>query len=206
MRAPRAEVRAGETSGRETTGIVDVSRGGVRNRDCWSAFAQADASSASAVASTGHEREHPAVTIPTIRPAAQAIRPLAAGARARKHARQVHRRGGRPARVGLDRRRSGPTPEHQVLDEAAVAALSRCPFHAGTDESGQPAGAHITVTYHGCWTPRGRSDHATLIGITRPRSAGPAFVAASPPRPCHWSSSTRHCARPVARLPSFTWP
>ena len=42
---------------------------------------------------------------------------------------------------------SGPTVEHKLLDDAAVAALSRCPIRAGTDESGQPAGAEITVTY-----------------------------------------------------------
>ena len=42
---------------------------------------------------------------------------------------------------------SGTTPEHQLLDEAALAALSRCPFSAGVDESGRPIGAEITVTY-----------------------------------------------------------
>ena len=42
---------------------------------------------------------------------------------------------------------SGSTPEHQLLDEAAVAALSRCPFSAGTDESGKAVGADIIVSY-----------------------------------------------------------
>ena len=42
---------------------------------------------------------------------------------------------------------SGSTPEHQLLDEAAVEALSRCPFRAGTDESGKAVGAEINVWY-----------------------------------------------------------
>ena len=42
---------------------------------------------------------------------------------------------------------SGSTPEHQLLDEAAVTALSRCPFRAGTDESGKAVGAEINVSY-----------------------------------------------------------
>ena len=80
-------------------------------------------------------------------------------------------------------------------DERHLGAIPEMPDTSGTD----PALATSPIAAR-------RQRHATLIGITRPRSAGPAWVAASPPRPCHLSSSTRHCARPVARLPSFTWP
>ena len=114
-----------------------------------SAFAQAAASSASAVASTSATmREHPAVIYPND-PACRPSYP-AASLRARAQ-------GSTSVRfiVGADGRlvsarivgASGSTPEHQVLDEAALAALSRCPFRAGTNESGQPISADITVTY-----------------------------------------------------------
>ncbi len=42
---------------------------------------------------------------------------------------------------------SGQTPEHQLLDQAAVEALSRCPFVAGVGASGKPVASQIEVTY-----------------------------------------------------------
>ena len=44
-------------------------------------------------------------------------------------------------------RASGGSREHRALDQAAVAALSRCSFRPGTDESGKPVGGYATVDY-----------------------------------------------------------
>lgn len=42
---------------------------------------------------------------------------------------------------------SGPTREHRLLDQAAAAALSRCPFTAATDADGRPIDSVLTVHY-----------------------------------------------------------
>ena len=44
--------------------------------------------------------------------------------------------------------RSGPLPEHRLLDSAAVEALSRCPIRVGRDENGRPVGGEIVATYN----------------------------------------------------------
>lgn len=44
-------------------------------------------------------------------------------------------------------RPSGPLREHRLLDQAAVAALSKCRFTPGTDEQGQPVGGYAVVDY-----------------------------------------------------------
>jgi protein TonB len=44
-------------------------------------------------------------------------------------------------------RPSGTSREHRALDQAAVAALSRCSFKPGTDEQGRPVGGYATVDY-----------------------------------------------------------
>ena len=49
---------------------------------------------------------------------------------------------------------SGPLPENQLLDQAAVDALSKCPIRAGRDENGQPAGAQIVAHYNWVLAPR----------------------------------------------------
>lgn len=42
---------------------------------------------------------------------------------------------------------AGPSPEHKLLDQAAVEALPRCPYIPGTGTDGKPIGARITVSY-----------------------------------------------------------
>lgn len=42
---------------------------------------------------------------------------------------------------------SGPTREHRLLDAAAAAALSRCPFVPAKDDQGKPVASVITVYY-----------------------------------------------------------
>ena len=49
---------------------------------------------------------------------------------------------------------SGPLPENQLMDQAAVDALSRCPIRAGRDPDGQPVGGQIVVTYEWKIAPR----------------------------------------------------
>ena len=44
-------------------------------------------------------------------------------------------------------RSSGSSREHRLLDRTAVDALSKCPFRAGTDETGKPVGAVAVVDY-----------------------------------------------------------
>jgi len=44
-------------------------------------------------------------------------------------------------------RASGTSREHRAMDQAAVAALSRCSFKPGTDEQGRPVGGYATVDY-----------------------------------------------------------
>ena len=42
---------------------------------------------------------------------------------------------------------SGPTREHRVLDQAAAAALARCPFVPAKDGEGKPFASVISVNY-----------------------------------------------------------
>jgi protein TonB len=42
---------------------------------------------------------------------------------------------------------SGMSREHRQLDQAAIAALSRCNFKAGADARGRPVGAYATVEF-----------------------------------------------------------
>jgi protein TonB len=42
---------------------------------------------------------------------------------------------------------SGPTREHRMLDKAAAAALSQCPFTPGIDSTGKPVGMVLPVEY-----------------------------------------------------------
>jgi len=44
-------------------------------------------------------------------------------------------------------RSAGPSREHRLLDRAAVDALSKCRFKAGTDEAGKPVGTTTIVEY-----------------------------------------------------------
>ncbi len=114
------------------------------------AFAQAAASGASAAASTSA-----AATL--ARPAV--IYPNDPGCRPAYPAAALHARaqGSTTVRfiVGADGElaaarvvgASGATAEHKLLDDAALAALSRCPFRAGTNEFGKPISADITIIY-----------------------------------------------------------
>ena len=42
---------------------------------------------------------------------------------------------------------AGPTPEHHLLDEAAVAALRSCAFKAAVDGAGKPVEAKVKENY-----------------------------------------------------------
>lgn len=48
-------------------------------------------------------------------------------------------------------RSAGDTPEHKMLDDAAAAALSGCPYVPGTDEDGRPISTLIEISYE--WKP-----------------------------------------------------
>ncbi len=42
---------------------------------------------------------------------------------------------------------SGTTPEHHLLDSAAIHSLVKCPFRPGLDELGNALGTTVVVTY-----------------------------------------------------------
>ena len=56
---------------------------------------------------------------------------------------------------------AGPTPAHQLLDQAAADALSTCPFKPGIDEHGHPTGTTVKISYY--WKMEGPTPAAPPI-------------------------------------------